>query len=629
MNPTFTPRRRASFLSGGSESSSFTPIIRPKGPTFSPSGGAVEDLLSGPTDSSYVPIIRPKNAPPTATAPAPPPSEGRTAMDVWGRFARGGIGFHSALGSVAGADNPYTAALEDQANFYEQVISPAERARRDVEAAEVEALGPNASFLDRLLLKGRQSLRDPIGTGAEIAGNVAGGLSIAPALAAAGVSAAAGAVGMGVLAGAGAVKQNIFQTIMGARDEDLMSDPEYAALRSERKSEAEAKAVIASKRQSYVEAAPEIATGALAGGLAGRYGADEALLGAAGLGRSAVRESLEQAAAGATLRGAARGFAKEGLTEAGQEGLEQLLGNVGASAQGANIDLMQGVPESVAAAGIMGGLSGPGMEVAGGIDARRRLRAMGPEAVETGPATTPGAAAPSEFERINAEGMAEQAAREASRKQALLEGRSFAPTLQEALGPDIQRAAEDQAYAPLLQEAERRRSAIDELLSAPPPTPEIGSDIESIIREREARSEAQRNLEDQAYQPLLAADEATRTSARTEAQTNLEDQYYRDLLKTPDGAARLVDELHNSGLSWSQAMKAKDRLKAALLAQGPDAILNRNRGDQAALPAEGAARVEQPGLFEGMPAEIAQAVGGPALVGTEGPGPVLGQMPEQ
>lgn len=618
MNSAFTPRRRASFLGGGSETS-FTPIVRPRTtPRFNPRAGAVDDLLSSGDESgtSFTPIVRPRNVPPTAPAPAAP-SGGRTAMDIWGRFARGAIGFHSALGSVAGADNPYSAALEDQANFYDTIISPAERARREAEAAEVAALGPDASFLDRLLLKGRQSLMDPIGTGAEVAGNVAGALSVAPVLGAAGLSAVAGSVGLGAVAGAGAVKQNIFQTIMSAPDADLMSDPEYAALRNARKSEAEAKAIIASKRQSYVEAAPEIATGAVVGGLSGRYGAEPELLAAAGLGRSAVRAELEHAAANASLKGAGIGFLKEASTEGAQEGIEQLLGNVGAAGGGARVDPMQGVPESVAAAGIMGGLSGPGMEVAGGIDARRRLAAMGPESSVPSVPSVPGTGTGemSDFERINAEGAAEQAAREASRKQALLEGRSFAPTLQEALGPDIQRAAEDQVYAPLLEADARRRSTIDDLLNAPPPVAEIGSDIESILRERRARSEAQTALENQAYAPLLEADAARQGAARSEAQLNLENQYYRELLQTPAGAARLVDELHTAGLSWSQAIKAKDRLKEELLREQP--LFNANRVDQAPRPAETPGGIGQSRALEGPAAVVAGPVGAGAVGGAE------------
>jgi GGDEF domain-containing protein len=123
---------------------------------------------------------------------------------------------------------------------------------------------------------------------------------------------------------------------------------------------------------------------------------------------------------------------------------------------------------------------------------------------------------------------------------------------------------EDQAYQPLLDQVSTNRSqaqqnleeqAYRDLLDRANRPVETPEDLAN-------RSEAQRNLESQAYDSLIARAQKKNLKLRSAVQQNYENQFYANLLATPAGEKQVVDTLIQNGVSTGKAIKVKDEIKA-------------------------------------------------------------------
>ena len=456
-------------------------------------------------------------------------------------------------------------ALDQGMDTMRENYSPGFKADLEARAAETDA-NKDAPLLDRAGMFVRQSLGSPAraaNTLAEGAGNVlptmAGGRLLAGASKARNV-----AMGIGGVLGAGAIKSNIYDTTYDTLIKQGVP-PEVARAAAE-------------TAQAYTENPALIAAGAAAGVAAGRFGADEALIGAAGGGI----DDVAHAASRGILRSAAEGAAKEIITEGPQESLETYLGNLGAIGAGAKMDPGQGVLESGVKASIMAGIPGAGGEVVSGVRARRGAGGQVSSAGEQ-----PGSLAEDEFTQTAAPigtGPASPGSEPIQSRDEEPLGAPIAPirrpapafdptTAQivleaEILGGDGLKALMDTGMSKQRAESELKRvravlgpkapaaKGIDkaedrkaaqrraqaEAEGRPAPADEIASfdadPLANAPRPREGTpEELAAYLEDAQHGILTAEDEATLAGemerARSEAQANLENQAYESLLNPP------------------------------------------------------------------------------------------------
>ena len=157
-------------------------------------------------------------------------------------------------------------------------------------------LGPNAKMSEHVALAAKQFAQHPLTETGHLIGGIAPIMAAAP-LGLAGIGAVSGAMG------AGAVKSGIYEGIKNAPEEQLLSDPQYAALRSQW-SEDTSRELFAAQQQSYSANGFPIALGGV--------------VGAAGAVMSPVGRSL---AGGFT----AKGFAPTALLAAKKASAEKLL----------------------------------------------------------------------------------------------------------------------------------------------------------------------------------------------------------------------------------------------------------------------------------------------------------------
>lgn len=175
---------------------------------------------------------------------------------------------------------------------------------------------------------------DPLGTAAEVAGNVGPFGAVGKALQGANAAVRTGAT-MGLAGGlsAGEVRGNIFDKIDSTPDADLQaSSPEYARLR-QTMTEAEAKAEMGG---SFGRNAPEILAAGAVGALGGKYGLEG------------------MATRVAPARGRIANAVIGVLDEGSQGAVEQLASNVGVRRTLPDQSLMEDVALNAAAEGILG-----------------------------------------------------------------------------------------------------------------------------------------------------------------------------------------------------------------------------------------------------------------------------------
>lgn len=175
---------------------------------------------------------------------------------------------------------------------------------------------------------------DPLGTAAEVAGNVGPFGAVGKALQGANAAVRTGAT-MGLAGGlsAGEVRGNIFEKIDSTPDADLQaSSPEYARLR-QTMTEAEAKAEMGG---SFERNAPEILAAGAVGAMGGKYGLEG------------------MAARVAPARGRIANAAIGVLDEGSQGAVEQLASNIGVRRALPGQPLMEDVALNAAAEGVLG-----------------------------------------------------------------------------------------------------------------------------------------------------------------------------------------------------------------------------------------------------------------------------------
>lgn len=198
---------------------------------------------------------------------------------------------------------------------------------RSLASADGE-LGKAGAYLKHAIVE------DPLGTVAEVAGNVGPFGAVGRGLAGLNAATRTGAM-MGLAGGlsAGEVRGNIFEKIDGTPDSELQAaSPEYAHLR-QTMTEAEAKAEMGG---SFGRNAPEILAAGAVGALGGKYGLEG------------------MAARVAPARGRLANAAIGVLDEGTQGAVEQLASNVGVRRALPDQALLEDVALNAAAEGILG-----------------------------------------------------------------------------------------------------------------------------------------------------------------------------------------------------------------------------------------------------------------------------------
>lgn len=303
----------------------------------------------------------------------------RTPIDFASIFSKGAIGgLQTAPDLLLGPTSEPSQFMRGLSDTWGSLESPQYKAQQAAQADEFNALGPDASLIDKGLLAGKHALTDPLGTAAMAAGNLApfalGGV--------AGISGKAGAMGLSGVMGGGAVRGGIYDSIQQAPDLALMSDPRYAEMRKTMP-EFEAKNALGEIAASFEESGGKIALGVGTGIASGALGAEAKAL---SLGNSVgaarnqlIRAELEKEAAGGLVKNFLRGAAEEGLSEFPEEGAQQYLSNIGAGAGGAKIDPWANVAESAVQASIAGTLGGGFSRGLTNLNAKSNLAAMNQE----------------------------------------------------------------------------------------------------------------------------------------------------------------------------------------------------------------------------------------------------------
>lgn len=249
-------------------------------------------------------------------------------------------------------------------------IKSGEQKQSDWKQAKRAELGQKLADADGEMDKAGTYLQhavveDPLGTAAEVAGNLGPFRVLGAALGGVGAATRTGAT-MGVAGGlsAGEVRGNIFEKIEGVPDAELQaSSPDYATLR-QTMTESEAKAQIAG---SFSRNAPEVLAAGAFGALGGRFGFEG------------------MAARAAPSRGRIANAAIGVLDESSQGAAEQLASNVGIRRTLPDQSLIEDVALNAVAEGVIGlggAAIGPSQSVQHDVQAHR-----GPEGAANPTAT--------------------------------------------------------------------------------------------------------------------------------------------------------------------------------------------------------------------------------------------------
>ena len=278
--------------------------------------------------------------------PIKPAGAIRQAADAGLGFVQGAAGTSKALADVAGANNRVSRALgavskgagrlmsqdaQDQIAARQDKIRLAEESGSTID--EIGAhLGGIAEAPVRSIATGLGSIVPTLG-----AAMLTRGKSLAPVM------------GIGAAQGAGAVKGSIYDAVE-QRQIDAGMTPEQAQAR-------------ATEAQSFTGPnAANIAVGGVGGALAGRVGAEGAVLG--------------QIAGRGALRRIGKAAGQEGLTEGAQGGQERYAANVAEQREGFDTPTWQGVAGQAVGEGAIGGIVGGG--VGAGSELVRRPNTLPP-----------------------------------------------------------------------------------------------------------------------------------------------------------------------------------------------------------------------------------------------------------
>ena len=317
----------------------------------------------------------------TALVTAPPDTSLSLSgqMDLVRSFGSGVAGVVKSIAAAFGSDNSVAAAAAD---FERQFADgKSEAAKRN--AAWLQTKIEEARKAGRTDLEILAWLRDGLGSSpgetlANLAGSVAGLLTVPVAIGAAPVAgaatAAAGtAVTLGAVSGFGAVKRGAFENAQQELKKQGVDDAE-ARRRAEEIAGSGAVTSVA-------------AVNALVGAAGGRLGIDKALVPAAG--RKAVSVVGTRAVATSAL--------SEAATEVPNSVIEQVAGNMGTNAAGGKVPLTQGVGLAAAQGFVLGNAAGAAGPSAGALLTRIRQRGAQNATAQPVPAAgapTPAPAAP-------------------------------------------------------------------------------------------------------------------------------------------------------------------------------------------------------------------------------------------
>lgn len=269
-------------------------------------------------------------------------SLGDRGLDMAAQYAIGINNAVKGLTDLLGPDNPASRVLEDNVQWYRDLLS-ATALGNEEEIARIMKEAEDKGVLEQLSAAGRAFGTAPAdlvasGLGSLTTFAVGGAAGRAAGLGTRGVAAAQSALGAGMQAGI--VKNEIY---LGVRQEMV----------SLGKTEQEAEA-IAREAQSYSgKNLDQILIGAGLGGVDGLTGAQRII------GRALMRGGLDHGASRvASVLG--NGLAESTL-EAAQGGQERLSANVGMSREGVETGMMRGVAASAGLEGIVGGVIGGGV----------------------------------------------------------------------------------------------------------------------------------------------------------------------------------------------------------------------------------------------------------------------------
>lgn len=303
----------------------------------------------------------------------------RPASDFGLGFAKAAIGGLKAIPDVIPGLGPGSAPsrfLEDAIQGASSLESPQYKAQQELAAEEMNALAPD-DYLGQAGLTAKNILSDPLMSGAKLAGNLVPFAAVGRGAKALQVGSKVASPVINALMGGGAVRGAIYDEIQAAPEQDLLSDPRYAEIRSSLP-ENEARQEFGILASSYGEAGGQIGAGLGLGALAGTFGAEKAVTGLAAGERLAGNE-LADIARRNLISGAVLGGLKEGASEFVEEGGQQYLGNVAAAQGGANIDPMSGVVPGAVEGGLLGFGGGAGIAPVEIMSARSQMPKVQPE----------------------------------------------------------------------------------------------------------------------------------------------------------------------------------------------------------------------------------------------------------
>lgn len=290
---------------------------------------------------------------PEAFGPTEAPKEQGSYLGDLGRsFASGAVGATGALTSVFGADNAASRYLAETGESLQKGLSTSRQAELQAQAERMQKAEESGSTLAEIKAGLLNVLEAPIQTTASALGSFAPMLATLPlakiGLGARAVMAVRGAIGGAQ--GAGAIKQNVYEAVLQAEEEDGKS-PE----------EAQAAAV---RAQSYVgENLDQILLGTGLGVVAGSTGVERILPGAArakaGAAQQAIAKRIGERTATAASTAAGE-FPLEGL----QGGQERLAANLALQRTGRDVDTFTGVAGQATQEALAGGLGGTALGAA-------------------------------------------------------------------------------------------------------------------------------------------------------------------------------------------------------------------------------------------------------------------------
>lgn len=301
------------------------------------------------------------------------------AKDKVLKFTETSIGQLQWMADVFGpSSDPNTVSgyLRDNSRIVSENYSDSYKADRAKYAAEAALLAPD-DYWGQFKHSVGDAVANPGDTFMAAAGQsvgtlpyVAAGALAAPLKLGMAGARAIGSIGM-AMAGIGATRGGSYDSIVGASDEQLASDPRYQKYVDEFGDKA-GREKLASEVSSIDENGGSIALSALISGGLGAVGAQPALANAMGvrgaasrIASAAMRDALKTVASRSALSQGARMAVFEGAQEIVDEGSQQYLSNRMAASGGAKIDPMEGVVDSAVQAAIM---SGPVSAIAGAED---------------------------------------------------------------------------------------------------------------------------------------------------------------------------------------------------------------------------------------------------------------------